>query len=185
MERERALERRAFVGLGGNLGDRLATLRSAVGALARVEATRVVGASSVYETKPLGPSEGAFLNAVAELRTRLLPAELLARMLEIEAEHGRERRRKWDARTLDLDLLLVQRRIDAEAWELEGVDGPGLRVPHPEMAKRDFVLEPLRELVGEAPVVGGRPAGWWLARLGDGERTVLGRAAEGSWWAGA
>jgi 2-amino-4-hydroxy-6-hydroxymethyldihydropteridine diphosphokinase len=167
-------EARAYVGLGGNLGDRLATLRSAVRALGEVSGTRVVAASAVYETRPVGPSTEPFLNAAVELRTRLSPAELLEALLGIEARHGRERRRRWDARTLDLDLLVYMRASGA-GWEAVQIRGEGLTLPHPCIAERDFVLVPLRDLAGEEPLVGGRSLGEWLAALEPGERTVLRR----------
>lgn len=174
-------ELRMFVGLGGNLGDRLGTLRAAVRALDAgwVRGARVVAVSSVYETRPLGPSEGAFLNAVVELRGGVAPAVVLGRLLELEAVHGRERRKRWDARTLDLDLLLVLRATPEGGWRSVRQDDERVRVPHPEMTRRDFVLEPLRELVGDEPVVEGREAGAWLDGLPEGERTVLRRWDEG------
>ncbi|MEX1361894.1 MAG: 2-amino-4-hydroxy-6-hydroxymethyldihydropteridine diphosphokinase [Nannocystaceae bacterium] len=174
------MDLRALVWLGGNLGDRLETLRSAARMLAagQVPRTRVVAASPVYETRPLGPSSGAFLNAVVELRTRLLPAELLRELLGLEARHGRERRRRWDARTLDLDLLVVQ-RVGVRGWEMVREDGEAVRVPHPEMRGRDFVLAPLGDLAGDEALVEGRTAGAWLGEIGAGERTVLRRLEEG------
>jgi len=174
-------ESRAFVGLGGNIGDRLQMLRAAARSLAQdVPRTRVIAASSVYETRPVGPSTEPFLNAAIELRTELSPALLLERMLEIEARHGRERRRKWDARTLDLDLLVVQ-RWGPSGWEAWVVDegGDGLVLPHPRVTERDFVLVPLGELVGDEALVGGRAPGEWLAAVEAEERTVLRRLEEG------
>lgn len=172
-------EQRAFVGLGGNLGDRLETLRAAVRALEQdVPHTRVVGASSIYETRPVGPSTEPFLNAVVELRTRLSPRALLVELLAIEARHGRQRLRKWDARTLDLDLLVMQ-RPGRGGWEPRAAEGEGLALPHPGMAARDFVLVPLGELTGGEPVVGGRAAAAWLEGLAEADRTVLRRLDEG------
>ena len=168
-------EARAYVGLGGNLGDRLATLRSAVRALGQVRDTRVVAASAVYETRPVGPSIEPFLNAAVELRTRLSPEELLGELLAIEARHGRERRLRWDARTLDLDLLVYSRRGGGGegAWEALQMREDGLTLPHPRIGERDFVLVPLRDLLGEAAEVGGRGIDGWLAGMGEGERTIL------------
>lgn len=175
-------ELRAFVGVGGNLGDRLATLRSAVRMLAEGEVpdTRVVAASPVYETRPVGPSKEPFLNGVIELRTRLGPEALLEGLLRIELRHGRERRRKWDARTLDLDLLLVLRAAggagpgtDPGAWEEVQVTVEGLTLPHPRIGQRDFVLVPLGDLVGDEAVLGGDTVGERLAGLPEEERTIL------------
>ena len=173
------LETRAFVGVGGNLGDRLRTLRAAVSALgADVPETRVIASSSVYETRPLGPSKEPFLNAVVEVRTRLAPRRLLGQMLAIEARHGRQRTHRWGARTLDLDLLLVWRSIPS-GWEGLTVDEEGLQLPHPRMVDRDFVLVPLRDLVGDEAVVQGRSVGDWLGGLGEEQRTVLRRRESG------
>lgn len=172
-------EMRALVGIGGNIGDRLATLRSAVRMLAEgfVPRTRVVAGSAVYETRPVGPSKEAFLNAVIELRTELPPEELLAGLLRIEAQHGRERRRRWDARTLDLDLLVVLRAEDG-GWRELRVDADGLTLPHPRIGERDFVLVPLRDLTGDEAVLGGRTAGDRLAEVPEAERTILRRVLE-------
>jgi 2-amino-4-hydroxy-6-hydroxymethyldihydropteridine diphosphokinase len=168
-------EARAYVGLGGNLGDRLATLRSAVRALGELPSTRVVEASAVYETRPVGPSTEPFLNAAVELRTQLSPEALLEALLGIEAQHGRERRRRWDARTLDLDLLLYL-RATGTGWEPVRMHVDGLTLPHPRLAERDFVLVPLRDLLGGETDVNGRGIEARLAELADEERTVLRQA---------
>jgi 2-amino-4-hydroxy-6-hydroxymethyldihydropteridine diphosphokinase len=135
--------RRAFLGLGSNLGDRAAHLRAAVAAL-----PDVVAVSPVYETAPVGGPEGqpAYLNAVVELATPLEPRELLAWCRRLEAAAARERRERWGPRTLDVDVLLV--------GDLH-VDEPDLQVPHPRMAERAFVLAPLADLAPELV-----PAGW-------------------------
>lgn len=175
-------EARAYVGLGGNLGDRLATLCSAVRALGEVSGTRAVAASAVYETRPVGPSIEPFLNAAVELRTRQSPQALLEALLRIEARHGRERRRRWDARTLDLDLLMYLQRGPGGAWELTRMREDGLTLPHPRIAERDFVLVPLRDLLGGQAVVEGQSVERWLERIEPAERTILRTVAEGAWW---
>jgi 2-amino-4-hydroxy-6-hydroxymethyldihydropteridine diphosphokinase len=165
--------------LGGNLGDRLATLRSAVDALANgLPDTRLVATSPVYETRPVGPSSEPFLNAVVELRTLLSPHALLGWLLRIEQLHGRQRHGRWGARTLDLDLLLVDRRI-AKAWEAVAIDDEQLQVPHPRLTERDFVLTPLVDLRGLAVAVRDRALGEWLDGLEDTARTVLRRVDDG------
>lgn len=170
---------RCIVGLGGNLGDRLATLRSAVAAMAdELPDTRLGATSSVHETRPIGPSSEPFLNAAVELYTRLSPHELLGGLLRIEQQHGRQRHQRWGARTLDLDLLLIERRA-GEAWEAVSVDDERLQVPHPRLTERDFVLVPLIELRGAGVVVRGRALGEWLEGLEGGARTVLRRVDEG------
>lgn len=171
-------EARAYVGLGGNLGDRLATLRSAVRSLGEVSGTRAVAASAVYETRPVGPSIEPFLNAAVELHTRLSPQALLEELLAIEARHGRERRRRWDARTLDLDLLMYLQPGAGGAWEPSRMRADGLTLPHPRIAERDFVLVPLRDLLGPQAEVDGRGIERWLAAMTDEEQTILQRVLE-------
>lgn len=135
----------AVVGLGSNLGDRDAHLAAAVDAMR--EAGLVVAISSIYETDPVGgPEQGPFLNAVIVLETELGPEVLLDRLLAIEAAAGRIRVDKWGPRVIDLDLLLYG------AME---VDIAGLRVPHPRMAERRFVLEPLLEVRPDASLPDG------------------------------
>ena len=128
---------RAFLGLGSNLGDRLAELRRAVGALAEV-----VAVSPVYETEPVGGPAGQppYLNLVVELDTRSSPRELLQLSRRLEADAGRERTVHHGPRTLDVDVLLV--------GGLQ-VDEPDLVVPHPRMWERRFVLAPLSDLAPE------------------------------------
>jgi len=127
------------VGLGANLGDRLATLRGAARRLR--ELGQVVAESFVYETAPLGPPQPHFYNAAARLRTHLAPEALLAAMLQIERDYGRERRERWGPRSLDLDLL----------WAAgTAINLPTLVVPHPELARRAFALVPLLDVAADA-----------------------------------
>jgi 2-amino-4-hydroxy-6-hydroxymethyldihydropteridine diphosphokinase len=137
----------AYIGLGSNLGEREANLRAALERLSELGPLRV---SSVRETDPVGVADQPkFLNAGAELETDLSPQELLARLLEIERELGRERssETRWGPRTLDLDLLL---------YGQETIDAPGLTVPHPRLAERRFALEPLHELAPDLVLPDGR-----------------------------
>jgi len=131
---------RVFIGLGSNLGDRQATLREALTRLDAVDGIAVVAVSSFRETDPVGKvDQPRFVNAAAALETSLAPRELLDRLLEVERALGRDRTKeeRWGPRTLDLDLLL---------YGGETIDEPGLEVPHPRLAERAFVLEPLVEL---------------------------------------
>jgi 2-amino-4-hydroxy-6-hydroxymethyldihydropteridine diphosphokinase len=129
---------RAFVGLGSNLGEREALIRLALDDLARLPGTRVVRASSLYDTEPVGEVEQPnFLNAVAQIDTELTARQLLWNLLLIERRLGRVRTQKWGPRTIDLDLLLFGNLV---------VDEPDLKVPHPELTRRSFVLVPLVEL---------------------------------------
>jgi len=124
----------AYIGLGSNLGDRESLIRRAA---ELIGATRL---SEVRETEPWGYThQPRFLNAVAEIETELSPRRLLDYLLDVEARLGRERiGPKWGPRTIDLDLLL---------YGDETVDEPGLVVPHPRLLEREFVLEPLADLV--------------------------------------
>lgn len=142
----RPTERRVFVGIGSNLGDRRAYLEAAVAAL-----PDVVAVSPVYETDPVGgpADQGAYLNAVVELCTPLSPYQLLGAARRAEAAARRERHERWGPRTLDVDILLV--------GELT-VDDEDLTVPHPRMWERGFVLVPLADLAPELVAPGGAPA---------------------------
>ena len=150
---------RAYVALGSNLGDREATLRSALEALAAEPGIDVVAVSRFYDTEPVGyVDQPRFLNGAAALETELPPRELLERLLAVELRFGRSREDvpSQGPRTLDLDLLLYG---DAE------IDEPGLRVPHPRLHERRFVLEPLADLDPGLEVPGKGQVQDILARL--------------------
>jgi 2-amino-4-hydroxy-6-hydroxymethyldihydropteridine diphosphokinase len=130
---------RSFVGLGSNVGDRAGYLRRAVELLRAEPGLEVIAVSSVRETEPVGlVDQPRFLNAAVEIETGLTAPDLLDRLLAVEQALGRRRTGpRWGPRTIDLDLLLYGREV---------VDEPGLTVPHPRLAERRFVLEPLHEL---------------------------------------
>jgi 2-amino-4-hydroxy-6-hydroxymethyldihydropteridine diphosphokinase len=132
--------RRAFIGLGSNLGDREAALRLAVATLQA--GGDVIAVSPLYETAPVGgpPDQGPFLNVVVALETADSPQRLLARCQELEEAAHRVRTVRFGPRTLDADVLLV--------GDLE-VDEADLIVPHPRMWERRFVLQPLADLAPE------------------------------------
>lgn len=138
---------RAYLGLGSNLGDRLANLQRAVDLLNGTEGVRVVRSSRVYETDPVGPPQPRYLNAVLAVETSLDPRGLLESGLAVEDAMGRVRGERWGPRVVDVDVLTVD---DVE------VDEPDLRVPHPRMHERAFVLVPLSELDPDATLPGGR-----------------------------
>src|SRR5581483_5963185 len=141
---------RAFVGLGTNLGDREAMLRSALEQLSAEPGVEVVGVSSFRDTAPVGFTEQPrFLNAAAAVETGLPARELLDRLLAIERRLGRTRGGpRFGPRTIDLDLLLYGDRQIREA---------GLEVPHPRLHERLFALEPLAELDAGLVVPGRGP----------------------------
>jgi 2-amino-4-hydroxy-6-hydroxymethyldihydropteridine diphosphokinase len=128
-----------YVGLGSNLGDREGTIRRALELLAAPGDIEINAVSSLRETDPVGyEDQPRFLNGAVALRTELAPRVLLQRLQEVERQLGRDRSGpRFGPRTIDLDLLL---------YDTELVDEPGLRIPHPRLAERRFVLEPLAEL---------------------------------------
>lgn len=141
---------RAYVGLGANLGDREETIRSAVALLGTQPGIDVVAVSSLRETEPVGyVDQPAFLNGAVAIETELSPQELLGRLLAVELALGRVRGKspRFGPRAIDLDLLL---------YGAEVVDEPGLTVPHPRLAERRFVLEPLHELDPDLSLPDGR-----------------------------
>ena len=133
----------ALIGLGSNLGDRRANLEGAIVALAVSPGVQIRWVSAFRDTEPVGgpPGQGPYLNAAAALETTLAPDELLRVLQAIEARFGRVRTVRWGERTLDLDLLLFGDRI---------IETAELTVPHPRLAERRFVLEPLVEVAPDA-----------------------------------
>ncbi|WP_226666157.1 2-amino-4-hydroxy-6-hydroxymethyldihydropteridine diphosphokinase [Microbulbifer aggregans] len=139
---------RCFIGLGSNLENPAGQLRSALDDIHALPRTTLENCSSFYTSAPIGPGEQPdYVNAVAQLETALAPNELLDALQAIEQRHGRERSVRWGARTLDLDILLFGSEI---------IDTTRLTVPHPRMAERNFVLEPLAELTPELQLPDGR-----------------------------
>ena len=137
---------RAYVGLGGNLGDRRANLKAAVRELRRIPQTRVLKTSSFQWSDPEGEEvQPRYLNGAAELESDLSPEELLTQLLQIETDLGRIRSTPKGPRTVDLDLLLFGK---------QAVQSKNLELPHPRITKRRFVLEPLSELCPNAIIPG-------------------------------
>lgn len=126
------------LGLGANLGDRLATLQAAIDALA-AEGVRAIACSRVWETAAVGGPAGqpAFLNAVARASTDLPPEEVLGAAHRVEAALGRTREVRWGPRTIDVDVLLYDDVV---------CDDPQLTIPHPRMTERAFVILPLLDI---------------------------------------
>jgi len=130
---------RVFIGVGSNLGDRRSNVREARRRIAELPKTRVVKESSLYESEPHGNAKTWFGNSVLEVETELPPLDLLKRLLQIETDMGRKRvkGKRWGSRVIDLDILFYDNEI---------VDKRNLKIPHPRLSQRRFVLVPLSEL---------------------------------------
>ena len=132
----------AFIGLGSNLEDPAAQVRRALTGLAALDEVELVRVSGFYLNPPLGPeNQPWYVNAVAQVRTRLTALELLRVLVQLEATLGRVRGERWGPRLIDLDLLLYDGEIACT---------PELVLPHPEMHRRAFVLVPLAEIAPDA-----------------------------------
>lgn len=143
-----------YIGCGGNLGDVPATMQQAIHLLTLARGWEFVGCSSQYRTAPMGTAAGeTFLNGVLAFRTMAAPADVLARLQQTEADCGRVRHARWEARPLDLDLLY---------YGSQTVQTAELTVPHPHAWYRRFVLDPLCEL---APDLVHPLYGWTIAEL--------------------
>ncbi len=137
---------KAYIGLGSNLDDPQSQLKKAIIAMEMVPSTSVVKTSSFYRSKPVGPQDQPdYVNAVVELDTELSASVLLDYLQAIENEQGRERKIKWGARTLDLDILL---------FGDETINNDRLQIPHVEMHNRGFVLLPLNEIFPDCMIPG-------------------------------
>ena len=146
---------RAFIGLGANLGDPRRQIRAGLASLHEIPTTRLAGQSSFYLSAPLDYIEQPeFVNAVAQIQTELEPRALLDALLAIECSLGRSRSHANAPRTLDLDLLL---------YDMTVIDEPGLRVPHPRMHTRAFVLAPLAQIAPGIEIPGQGPIASLLA----------------------
>ena len=150
---------RAYIALGANLGDRERTIRAALAELAAAPGVEVVAVSTLVETDPVGYlDQPRFLNGAAALETSLPARELLELLLAVEGRFGRSREGvpAQGPRTLDLDLLL---------YGAASIEEPGLRIPHPRLHERRFVLEPLAELDASLEVPGKGEIQTLLAEL--------------------
>jgi 2-amino-4-hydroxy-6-hydroxymethyldihydropteridine diphosphokinase len=166
----------AYIGLGANLDDPAAQVRQAMDELAALPDSRLLKRSSLYASAPVGyENQPDFVNAAAEIETRLAPRALLAALLEIEHHHGRNRSFRNAPRTLDLDLLLYGQAHFHEE---------GLTLPHPRMHERAFVLLPLIEIApklslpahGRADMLLALCAGQDVRRQAEAERLAMGGA---------
>ncbi len=130
---------RVFIGIGSNLGERKDNCREARQKISELPDTRVVAASSYYESEPHGNAKTWFVNSVIEIETEFSPPDLLKQTKAIEEAMGRRRvkGKKWGSRVIDLDILLFNNEI---------LNKRNLKLPHPRLAERKFVLAPLAEL---------------------------------------
>jgi 2-amino-4-hydroxy-6-hydroxymethyldihydropteridine diphosphokinase len=156
----------SFIGVGSNMDDPAARCGEALYCLSQVSGIKVLRQSSFYRTEPVGfENQDWFINAVAEIRTVLTPHELLRAMQQIEDMMGRVRGSRWGPRVIDLDVLLYGQDV---------VENDELVIPHPELHKRRFILEPLCEIASYAihPVFGVSCRGL-MERLDDDSRVCL------------
>ncbi|MBI2802216.1 MAG: 2-amino-4-hydroxy-6-hydroxymethyldihydropteridine diphosphokinase [Gammaproteobacteria bacterium] len=139
----------AFIGIGSNLDDPKAQVTRALIELSALPGTRVVAHSALYCSPPMGPSEQPdYINAVAKLETTLAPLSLLDALQALERSHHRVRKFHWGPRTLDLDILIVDRCV---------FTSERLTLPHPGIAERAFVVIPLYEIAPELTIPGIGP----------------------------
>ncbi len=128
----------AFIGLGSNMNSPRQQITTAIQSLGEIQSTQMISASSLYESKPVGPQDqGDYINAVVKLETDLVAIALLDSLQAIENDHGRERKQHWGPRTLDLDILLFGDQV---------IHIDRLTIPHAEICNRPFVLVPLAEI---------------------------------------
>ena len=162
---------RAYLGLGGNLGDPAAAMAAALRALDADPGISVAVVSSLYRTPPWGVADQPdFLNAVAAVDTALSPRQLLARCLDVERALKRVRDIRWGPRIIDIDILL---------YGDETIGEEGLQVPHPRMTSRAFVMVPLAEIAPRARVE-TKTAAEWLPSLDASQIVRL--PGDTDWW---
>lgn len=157
----------AYLGLGGNLGDRLAALTEALALLDSTPGMRILSCSSVYETEPWGVvDQPAFLNLAAGFETTLSPSELLAVCKQVESQVGRTESYRWGPRLIDVDILLYGDAV-------VNIPDPDLQIPHVRLAERAFVLIPLVEIAPDFVVPGLEEQALKLLSKVDGKEGVI------------
>lgn len=162
---------RAFIGLGGNLGDPQAAMREALRLLDESPDLSIKAVSSLYRTPPWGKlDQPDFLNAVVEVATDYEPRALLELCLATESRLKRVRAERWGPRVIDMDILWFDGR---------GVNEPGLQLPHPRMSERAFVMVPLAEIAPDLPVADETAA----AIAGQLDTSGITMAVSGHGWA--
>ena len=160
-----SLWRPAYVAIGSNLNDPQARVHEAFERLTPLAATGAVVRSRLYKTRPMGPQDQPyFVNAAAGVLTQSTPRELLDRLLQIETDMGRNRRERWGARVIDLDLVWMPG---------ESLDEPGLTLPHPGVSTRNFVLYPLADIAPTLAIPGHGTVSVLMRRVGGDGISVL------------
>ena len=128
----------AYIGLGSNMNSPVKQIKSAITSIEEIIYTKIIGVSSLYKSKPVGPqNQDDYINAVIKIETKLVPYQLLECLHDIEEKHGRIRKEHWGPRILDLDILIFGNEIMVDEK---------LTIPHPEIENRSFVLAPLIEI---------------------------------------
>lgn len=129
-----------YLGIGSNLGDRQKFIRSAIKKIRTLKDTKIIKISRIIETEPIGgpAGQGKFLNAALKIKTNLSPSILLKKLKRIEKELGRTKTVRWGPRTIDLDILFYADKI---------IKRKALKVPHPKIFEREFVIRPLLEII--------------------------------------
>jgi 2-amino-4-hydroxy-6-hydroxymethyldihydropteridine diphosphokinase len=143
-----AIAHQVYIGIGSNVGNKRENFFEAVTRLAKLPDTRVLKESSLYESEPLGDAKEWYVNGAVEIETKFKPDMLLKKFKNIERSMGRKKiKKRWGARIIDLDILLYDSAV---------VKKKNLRIPHPEMSTRKFVLIPLSEIAPQVvhPVLG-------------------------------
>lgn len=159
------------IALGSNLGDPIDQIERALVALDHLPETRLVRSSGLYANPPMGPQDQPdYVNAVALIATRLRPQALLRALKALEQAAGRQSTRHWGERVLDLDILII---------EDQQIDTPDLKVPHPGIAERRFVLAPWFEIEPDARLPDGRMIRDLLAATPDHPLRRIKPAAQG------
>jgi 2-amino-4-hydroxy-6-hydroxymethyldihydropteridine diphosphokinase len=154
-----------FIGLGSNLGEPAEQIKDALIALSQLPYSQALQCAPWYSSKAIGPGVQAdYINTVASLETTLAPEALLNQLQDIENQHGRQRDIRWGARTLDLDILLYGNVI---------INNNSLKIPHPEMAQRGFVLQPLFDLAPNLTLPDNRKLNELISRCDTSDLRLL------------
>lgn len=154
-----------YIGIGSNIGDRLTNCRQAIQAIGAEKGNKIVACSSFYFTEPVGiKDQNWFVNAVIAVETTFSPYQLIDFLMNVEKNMGRERKERWGPRIIDLDILFYENLICQENH---------LQIPHPEIAKRRFVLLPLKDIAPHLvhPIL-GKTVSELLDELPPGERVI-------------